>query len=233
MRLDTPEHILAETERIANMRLLKSLLYLLLDTFVVFKKKGVQAGLANLGKVLRRIFYTRLELVLLAKSLSIGESPLEPLPGLIIRQVKEKEELAVMDDWVGPKKAARFRRVFDDGSVAFLAWQDGQLAGWGWIAYEIDPEVNRVHIPLPPGDATLYDLFVLPAYRGQGIAQRLVACRLQLLRAQGYKRAVISCSKGDIPALKLAQKAGYTRIGESCHTRFLFWDRLEFNLYDR
>jgi GNAT superfamily N-acetyltransferase len=215
------------------MRLLKSLVYLLLDTFVMFNKKGVRAGLANLGKVLWRIFYTRLELVVLAKPLSVSEPPLEPLPGVVIRQVREKEELAVMDDWVGPREAVRFRRVFDDGSVAFIAWQDGQLAGWGWIAYEIDPEVNRVHMPLSPGDATLYDLFVLPAYRGQGIAQRLVACRLQLLRAQGYKRAVISCAKGEIPALKLAQKTGYIGIGEGCHTRFLFWDRLKFNLYDK
>jgi GNAT superfamily N-acetyltransferase len=214
------------------MRLLKSLAYLLLDTFVIFKKKGIQAGLVNLGKVLQRIFYTRLELVVLARALSLDEPPLEPLPGLIIRQVKKKEELAVMDDWVGPREAARFRRVFDDGCVAFLAWQDEQLAGWGWIAYEIDPEVNRVHIPLSPNDATLCDLFVLPAYRGRGIAQRLVACRLQLLRAQGYRRAVISCAKGEIPALKLAQKAGYTGIGESCHTRFLFWDRLKFTLYE-
>jgi GNAT superfamily N-acetyltransferase len=215
------------------MRLLKSLAYLLLDTFVIFKKKGVRAGLANLGKVFWRIFYTRRDLVVLAKSLSVSEPPLEPLPGLVIRQVKEKEELAVMDDCVGPREAARLRRVFDDGGVAFIAWQDEKLAGWGWIAYEIDPGVNRVHIPLSPGDATLYDLFVLPAYRGRGIAQRLVASRLQLLRAQGYKRAVISCAKGEIPALRLAQKAGYSSIGESCHTRFLFWDNLKFNPYDQ
>ncbi|MBE7552574.1 MAG: GNAT family N-acetyltransferase [Anaerolineales bacterium] len=213
------------------MRLFKSLIYLLLDCLKTFKERGGRAGLAELGQTVTRIFYTRLESVVLAKTLLPGEPPLPPLPDLIVRQLKNKEELALLDSWISPKEAIRFRQIFAAGDAAFVALHKGQLAGWGWIAYKIDPQTNRVHVPLAPGEATLYELFVVPAYRGTGVAQRLVASRLELLREQGYKRVVINCTKGNIPAIKLAEKAGYVCVGESCHTRILLWDRLVYRPY--
>jgi len=85
---------------------------------------------------------------------------------------------------------------------------------------------------LLPGDACLYDLFVAPAYRGQRLASRLVAHRLQFLREHGYKRSVISCAKDDLPPLVVAERIGYIKIGESCHTRFLFWDRFKYKPFE-
>jgi GNAT superfamily N-acetyltransferase len=215
----------------ANVRLLKSFFYQLFDSIQIFTQKGMRAGFARLGQTVTRVFYVQGERVVLAKTLSGNLAALKLPPGLIIRRVLTKEDLASPASVVGPKDKVRFHQMFDQGSIAFIALQEGQPAGCGWISYQIDQRTNPAQAPLAPGDACLHDLFVAPLYRGHGIAQALVACRLQFLHKQGYKRSVISCSKGDTPALKVAQKAGYSSIGETRYTRFLFWNRLEYSPY--
>jgi GNAT superfamily N-acetyltransferase len=210
------------------MRLLKSLFYQLSDTFKTFKEKGMCIGLARLRQTIVRIFYVRRERWVFALPLSESMPVIEPLSGLVVRQVKDKRDLALTDSMVDTMDAVWFRRMFDDGDIAFFALLDGQLVGWGWISFKINPELHHMQAPLLPGDACLHNLFVVPAYRGERIAQRLIAHRLQFLREHRYKRSVISCAKDDIPPLIVAERAGYVKIGESCHTRFLFWDRLDY-----
>ncbi len=210
------------------MRLLKSLSYQLIELVKTFKENGFLAGLVKLGKIIRRIFYVRRDRWVFALVLSEKVITVKPLPGLVIRQVKGKEELAALASLAGPTDMVRFCQMFDEGCLAFVAWQEGQIAGWGWISDRIDPQTNRTQAPLRPGDACLYDLFVAPAYRGRGIAQRLVAHRLKFLLEHGYKRSVISCAKDDTPPLIVAQRAGYVTIGESYHARFILWERFEY-----
>lgn len=210
------------------MRLLKMLFYQLVDTFQTFRAKGWRAGLTRLVKTIRRVFYSRDEFIVLAKALFPADPPPDPLPGLIVRRLITQTEVASLEPLAGATDMVRFQRMFKLGAVVFGAFLEGQVIGWGWLTDKIDPQTNRVQAPLRPGDACLYDLFVAPAFRKQGIAQRLVASRLQFLSAHGYQRSVITCSKDNPAALKVAQRAGYLKIGESCHTRFLFWDRYEY-----
>lgn len=210
------------------MRLLKSLVYQLIDSFEIFQKQGLWAGLIKLSQIGFRIFYSRDEGIVLAKVVSGSEFIIEPLPDLVVQQIKTREELALLRPLAGATNSARFYRMFETGAVVFSACYQGQIVGWGWLTDRVDLQTNRVQAPLRPGDACLYDLFVAPTHRGRGIAQRLVAARLQFLHKQGYKRSIITCTKNDLPALKVAERANYQNIGQSSHTRFLFWDHFEY-----
>lgn len=210
------------------MRLLKSLFYQLVDAIQVFKEKGMKVGFVRLGKTIERVFYVRRERWVFALPLSQYHSKTTFLPDLVVRPLKDRKEIVLLEALASIVDIVRFRQMFDGGSAAFIALLNERLVGWGWIAFSIDPEIDRTQAPLLPGDACLYELFVAPAYRGRRIAQQLVDYRLRFLQENGYKRAIISCSKGDVPALKVAERVGYIKIGESSHTRFLFWDQYKF-----
>ena len=214
------------------MRLLNSLLYHLLEAVQTFKAEGMQAGIVRLGQTLRRIFYARSEYWILALPLSDKAVIIEPLPGLIMNQVKDKENLNFITSVASSTDSVRAYKMFAGGSFAFIAWQDGQLVGWIWASDQIDQNLNRSHTPLCAGDVCLHDLFVLPAYRRRGIGQRLVADRLQFLRERGYKRSVVSIAKDNIPSVTAVKKSGYIIIGQSHHTRFLFWNRFEYKPFE-
>jgi GNAT superfamily N-acetyltransferase len=214
------------------VRLLKSLFYHLLEVIRTFQAEGGSAGLARLGEAVRRIFYVQSEYWVVALTLSDQTIRLEPLPGLVMVQVKDKENLDLIASLATSADRVRFYQMFARGSFAFMARQDDRLVGWVWASDQIETHLNRSHTPLCSGDVCLHDLLVLPAYRGQGIGQRLVADRLQFFLGQGYKRSVASIAKENIASLTVVKKAGYIRIGESYHTRFLFWNRFEYKPFE-
>lgn len=214
------------------MRLSRPLLYRLISTLRAFQKKGLWAGSAELGRTVLRIFYQRGEYIIIAHTLSGQIPPPAPKPGLVVRQVNTRDEIANLSSIAEPVDMARFYKMFDHGSIAFIAFQNGQSVGCCWISQEVDRRVNRVQFPLGPGDACVHDLFVSPAHRGQGLGKSLILHRLRFLREHGYRRALGVVLKDNVPALKINKKAEYEHIGEMSHTRILFWDSFYYNMFD-
>lgn len=212
------------------MHLLRQLVYRLTVALKVFQKQGLRAGLAELGHTALRILYQRAEYTVMANVLP-DQVPLpHPRPGLVIRQATTREEIASLSSIADLADMARFYKMFKNGNIAFIAFQNDQPVGYGWISKDINRSVNRVvPPPLCPGDAYLHDLFVSPPYRGQKIGRGLVSHRLRFLREHGYKRAIIVVLKDNMPALKIHEKMRYKRVGEMSHSRFLFWDRFTYN----
>lgn len=56
---------------------------------------------------------------------------------------------------------------------------------------------------------------VLPAYRGQGIAQKLVEATVALIRKRGGARVLLDMTDGNVPAYKLYEKVGFARYSSS------------------
>jgi GNAT superfamily N-acetyltransferase len=212
------------------MHLLRQLLLRLNATLTAFRDKGLRAGFAELGQTLLRIFYQKAEYVIVAHPLSEELTPMFTKSDTVIRQVKTRDEITGLSSIADPADMARFYKMFDNGSIAFIAWQNGQVAGYCWISDEIDRSVNRVQPPLSTGDACVHDWFVAPAYRSQGLGKTLVAHRLRFLRERGYRRALAVVLKDNAPALKVDKKTGYAEIGEMSHTRILFWDSFQYNV---
>lgn len=212
------------------MNLLKQLSYRLAMSLKLLQKKGLWVGLAELAQVLLRVFYKRGEYIIIARLLSEQISMPEPRPGLVIRQVTTREELGSLRPIMDLADMARFYKMFDQGSIAFVALQNEMPIGCCWISTKIDRSVNRVQPPLGPGDACVHDLFVSPEYRNAGIGRTLIAHRLRFLREQGYQRAIVAVLKDNAPALTVNKKTGHIHIGEMSHTRILFWDHFKSHM---
>lgn len=56
---------------------------------------------------------------------------------------------------------------------------------------------------------------VLPAYRGRGIAQKLVEATVELIRQRGGSRVLLDMTEGNMPAHKLYEKVGFVRYSRS------------------
>jgi GNAT superfamily N-acetyltransferase len=216
------------------MYFIKQLFYHLANDWTIFKEQGARAGLAQLGRVIWRVFYQHDEYVVLTNLLSGPNqiSPPKSRPDLVIRQVTTPEELDALQPIADVADIARFHHMFKRGSIMFIAFQHEIPVGYCWISAEIDRTANRIQPPLHPGEACVHDLFVAPAYRNQGIGQALISHRLQFLQKHGYQRAIVAVLKGNTPALKADERAGYIYVGQMWHTRILFWDSLTYQLCD-
>lgn len=214
------------------MYLHKRLLHRLAVSLEMCKEEGFQAGIAELGRTLRRILFQKSEYVVVANELSDQLPLTDPEPGLVVRQLTTLDEIGQLNQIVNPVDMARFYEMFDRGSIVFAAFQSGYVVGCCWISDEADWSVNRVQPPLRSGDACVHDLFVSPSYRSQGIGRVLVSHRLRYLCEHGYKRAIGAVRKGNVPAFKINKKTGYIHIGEMSHRRILFWDWFSYNVPD-
>jgi ribosomal protein S18 acetylase RimI-like enzyme len=209
--------------------LLKQLFYRTTESLNTFREKGMRAGLMELARTGARIFYRRESYMILATVLSECETTAEPVPGLVIHQIKSLEDIACLRLVADSADIARFHKLFKAGSIGFVASEHGRAVGYGWISQEVNPDVNRVQaaLHLRPGDAYVHDLFTSPMHRSKGIGKALVTHRLQFLQERGYSRAVEGISKDNMPALKIYGTIGYESIGEISHTRILFWDHFK------
>ena len=90
-------------------------------------------------------------------------------------------------------------------------------AGPGWdpagILFLRAPENRLVGViragQTAPGAGTLHEIRLDPGYRGQGLAQALVAAALQALAAQGVTRTALDADAADSPPYRLALRCGF------------------------
>ena len=72
----------------------------------------------------------------------------------------------------------------------------------------------RQVIHLPPHDALIYDTFVLPEYRGRGVAHAGIMATMQYLKAHGFDRVWCHIEAWNHPSLRVFGRAGFERVGE-------------------
>ena len=131
------------------MGLLKQFLVQLSNAGKIFREKGVLAGLVELGEIISRIFYRREEYIVIQYELSQQSVSLDPKPDLDIRQVAKSEELTSLRQMADESDMTRFHNLFNHDSVAFIAFQDGQPAGYCWASEKFEKALHRVPVPLP------------------------------------------------------------------------------------
>jgi GNAT superfamily N-acetyltransferase len=88
---------------------------------------------------------------------------------------------------VSQRELDRFRVRLANGRHCFVAWRGIRPIGYAWVADRVGPDVTVVPLPLPPDAAYLWDLYVLPAERCNGIGSALASARCQLARARGFR----------------------------------------------
>jgi GNAT superfamily N-acetyltransferase len=119
---------------------------------------------------------------------------------------------------------------FEQGASLWLFKLDDKLAAYGWtiIGRTIEPHF----IPLGANDAHLFDFFVFPEYRGQGINPSLVNYILTKLAMEMRNRAFIEAAEWNSAQLCSLSKTPFRPFGlASKHSMFgrtlVVWKRKE------
>ncbi len=152
-----------------------------------------------------------------------------PPPGVAIRPLSA-EDWAALSKIVTQRSLALFRQLAANGRHGLVAWRGADAIGYGWVAERIGPDVTACPLALPPHAAYLWDLYVVPAERSNGVGSALASARVQLARNLGFREGWRMIAPSNGASLRtLAKTAMNTRtVGElrfikifaSIHTRF-------------
>ncbi len=104
-----------------------------------------------------------------------ARAPLPPAPEVTCRRLTDEE--------LGPRRA---------GDLCVGVFVGGEPAGYAWYAYDDAPHVDGVRVRIPPNAIYRFKVFVLPAYRGRGLAPYLYRAADPLVARPGRER-VITC----------------------------------------
>jgi GNAT superfamily N-acetyltransferase len=211
------------------MRPLSRLGELIADWKYLFLQNGAKPALALVGSEIARLPYRHLKFHVFAHSLS---DPLPDLKSKIPLEIRplERNDLFLLRKIERPSEVNLSEKRLAHGHKGLIALYQGQPAGYAWGCPEVDPQLERVHLTLAPGDVLLTDVFTSPPFRGQGIQTTLTLERFRLFRDLGYQRAISYIEIHNAPSLAVWQrKLGSPIIGHVDFIRIGFWYRVRFS----
>ena len=103
------------------------------------------------------------------------------------------------DEW-----AARLTSASPERDRPIVAVRNGEFVGLLWARIEPD-DANT---------AQLYQMWVAPEVRGQGVGRWLLDEAISWLSASGVGNVVLGVTEGDRPARRLYERAGFVPFGE-------------------
>ena len=138
-----------------------------------------------------------------------------PLPSGIRVALATEQDWSALAAVAGQREVSRFRTLLTRGRRCLIAWRDDKPVGYAWLADEIGPDVVLWPLPLelPAVAAYLWNLYVLPAERSNGIGSALANARLRLAREEGFREGWRMVSPSNEPSLRTVRKsASGTRV---------------------
>lgn len=129
--------------------------------------------------------------------------------------------LATEQDWpalaalAGQRELSRFRSLLAKGRRCLIAWREETPVGYAWLADGVGPDVVMWPLPLefPTSAAYLWNLYVVPAERSNGIGSALASARLRLAQAEGFREGWRMVAPSNEPSLRTVRKsASGTRV---------------------
>lgn len=134
----------------------------------------------------------------------------------IDRLMSEKElgqqDLQEITSFWNPKQARKnIRERFAEGASLWVIKSEDKVAGYGWSlqGHTVAPH----YIPLGQDDVHLFDFYVFPPYRGQGMNPLLVTHILRNLATNCRGRAFIEAAEWNEAQLSSLQKTPFRRLG--------------------
>jgi GNAT superfamily N-acetyltransferase len=89
-----------------------------------------------------------------------------------------------------------------------VAWRGRQPIGYAWVADEVGPDVTLVPLPLPADAAYLWDLYVIPAERCNGIGSALASARCEIARARGFREGWRTIKRTNHASIRTLARSG-------------------------
>ncbi len=198
------------------------------DTALAFRMEGLRGvwdelaprtidRLAGAGHVV--IFAQKLE----------GAPSIAPPEGVTIRSLQEADWPA-LSTIVVQRHLRRFRALLAAGRHGQVAWRGPRPIGYGWVATSLGPDVTVCPLVLPSYAAYLWDLYVVPAERSNGVGSALASARVQKARDLGFREGWRMISPSNAPSLRTLAKSGngtsvigefrYVKLLSRMHARF-------------
>lgn len=133
-------------------------------------------------------------------------------PGVIIRPLGPAD-CPALSSIVTQRDLGRFRGLLAAGHHGLVAWRGSDPIGYGWVAERIGPDVAACPLALPAHAAYLWDLYVVPAERSNGVGSALASARLRVARECGFREGWRMISPSNAPSIRTLAKSGQdTRI---------------------
>jgi GNAT superfamily N-acetyltransferase len=134
---------------------------------------------------------------------------LPPPSGVTIRGA-DRRDLPALRDLLSGLEAGRFADHTARGRVCLVAWRDDRPIGYGWMADRFGSDMTAIACPLalPPTATYLWNLYVAPDQRGQGVGSALSTARLLLARERGLREAWRMIEPSNHPSLRIVAKTG-------------------------
>jgi GNAT superfamily N-acetyltransferase len=153
-----------------------------------------------------------------------------PPPGVTISAVDEAGCDALVR-LVPQRELERFRALVSAGRHCLVAWRGEQPIGYAWVAERVGEDVTLVPLPLPADAAYLWDLYVVPAERCNGIGSALAGARCEIARARGFRegwRTIKPTNHASIrtlmrsgPGARIVGEMRYVKLITRIHARFI------------
>lgn len=192
-------------------------------------------GIPGIGKVLgprtiHRVFRQG-RLIVFAQPLD-RLPEIQPPAGVTIGRLTETEWPALATI-VTRRELERFRELIAAGRHCLVAWRGVQPIGYAWVAERVGPDVTLVPLPLPDDAAYLWDLYVLPTERSNGIGSALASARLRTARECGFREGWRTIAPSNRASLRTLAKSGpgarivgelrYLKLLTRMYIRFTPW----------
>ena len=135
-------------------------------------------------------------------------------PGIRVTRATD-EELKLLGPVAGQRDVSRFRALVKNGRHCLIAWRGDQPLGYTWVAAGVGPDIMMWPLPLefPSEAAYLWNLYVLPSERSNGIGTALAQARLQLAKELGFREGWRMVAPSNRPSIRTVEKSGTgTRI---------------------
>jgi GNAT superfamily N-acetyltransferase len=156
--------------------------------------------------------------------------PTPPAAGVRLARVSD-EEWPKLGTIVGDRKLVRYRQHASRGRVCIAAWRGDQPIGYTWISHRMEPDIEIYSLPLPADAAYLWDLYVIPEERSNGVGSALVTARLEYARDRGFRagwRMISPHNRASMRTLTKTAGDGTRILGELHYRKWLDRARIEY-----
>lgn len=192
-----------------------------------FKHDGGVKTVARIARELAGVVWWHAEFLLLTRQLQGVCPSFIPKLALTIRAFRE-EDIGSVRRARCPSEAQVCSKRMARGQFGLVALHDGQFAGYTWTCPRIDPDLERVVIPLGVHDIYATDDYTVPALRGRGVQTALLVERHRQCLAQGYQRVMVYVEKQNRASLRAYTKTGYAVTGQFHYLRLGNWRRVQW-----